>query len=157
MSSWHKRLPWKLTSEARWQWLNNSRRDGREPVRQARKNPAGGPITREGREAAANPHSITSGNLLILKFVRKHLVFVSLPAEPLLQITVCAFAGEAAASVGLFSKMRLVHRCAPFVAGARWLSVTCTGHGSHGDLASLDPIADIKSRAWVYKIDQPHR
>src|SRR5438105_5038033 len=85
-------------------------------------------------------------------FVRKHLVFVSLLAEPLLQIAVGAFASEAAACVGLFSKMRLVHRCAPFEAGAHWLSVTGTCHGPYGDLASLNPnvrFPTLNLRAWV--------
>jgi hypothetical protein len=118
-------------------------------VRQAKK-PAGDPITREGNGEQPQTQSIAGGNLLILKFVRQHLVFVSLPAEPLLQIAVGAFASEAAACVGLFSKMRLVHRCAPFEAGADWLSVTGASHGPHGDSGKLKPecpVPNIKSEA----------
>jgi hypothetical protein len=45
------------------------------------------------------------GNLLILKLVRAHLVFVGQPAQAHLQDSVGAVASEATASVGLFSKI----------------------------------------------------
>jgi hypothetical protein len=44
-------------------------------------------------------------NLLMLKLVRAHLVFVGQPAQAHLQNRVSAVASEATASVGLFSKI----------------------------------------------------